>query len=90
MEKFKQCCVRMANMFGHPVETYLDIPDELRIYFEAIGHVRVCAIFVMSDLKEGKSERRVARIYGITRRQVQTIRGWNRRGQINKAPNLER
>lgn len=81
MDKFEQNCIKLANMFGCQSKTYDEIPDDLRLFMEGIGHMRVCAIFVISDLREGKSERRVARIYGITRRQVQTIRAWNKRCQ---------
>lgn len=82
MDKFKQNCVRLANMFGCNTCEYESIPDDLRLFFEGIGHMRVCAIFVISDLREGKSERRVARIYGLTRPQVRTIRGWQKRGKV--------
>lgn len=79
MDKFEQNCIRLANMLGCQTANYEDIPQELRIFFEGIGHMRVCAVFVITDLKEGKSERRVARIYGLTRPQVRTIRSWSKR-----------
>lgn len=67
-------------MFGCQAACYADIPENLRIFFEGIGHMRVCAVFVITDLRDGKSERRVARIYGLTRPQVRTIRSWSKRG----------
>lgn len=81
MDKFEQNCIRLANMFGCQSKTYQEIPDDIRLFMEGIGHMRVCAIFVISDLREGKSERRVARIYGITREQVRTIRRWQKRNK---------
>lgn len=79
MDKFEQNCIRLANMFGCQISNYSEIPDDLRAFFEGIGHMRVCAVFVIPDLKDGKSERRVARIYGLTRPQVRTIRSWSKR-----------
>ena len=90
MEKFEQNCIKLANMFGCNATSYQEIPEDIRVFMEGIGHMRVCAIFVITDLREGKSERRVARNYGITRRQVQTIRAWNKRGTKQVKSFLER
>ncbi len=79
MSKHEQNCIRLANIFGCQSTTYEDIPQELRIFFEGIGPMRVCAFFVISELREGKSERRIARNYGLTRPQVRTIRSWSKR-----------
>ncbi len=72
--KKQEVCLRLSALFGYDVADYSQIPAHLTDFFEAVGYTRLCSFFVLEELKQGRSEVRVGRRYGITRRQVQTIK----------------
>jgi hypothetical protein len=72
--QFSKRGIQLAREFGQCVESYEELPEQLRQFFEFVGYVRVCHLLVIADLQKGRSERELANRYGLTRKQIQGIK----------------
>ena len=84
-EQFERRCVQLAKEFGTAVDAFEALPDQFKDFFRVIGYIRVCTYLVIADLGRGRSENEIARRYGITRRQVRTIKANSRLCKIRAA-----
>jgi len=71
---FEKRAIELAHVFGIDVSEYAALDETHRHFFEAIGYVRVCSMMVISDLKNGRSERQLATKYSLSRDQIRTIK----------------
>jgi len=78
---FEKRSVELFALFGERVEAFAELPDQFREFAEMIGYVRVCALLVINDLSKGRSEMQVATKYGLSRKQVRTIKDNASRGR---------
>ena len=77
-DQFEKRSLQLAKEFGVCVETFDALPEQFRHFFQIIGYIRVCSLLVISDLQKGRSENELARRYGITRKQIRTIKETSR------------
>lgn len=73
-EQFEKRSLLLAREFGMCAETFLELPEHFREFCQFIGYMRVCSLLVIADLHKGRSERQLARNYGLTRNQIRGIR----------------
>lgn len=73
-EQFGKRSLQLAKEFGVCVETFEELPEQFKDFFNIIGYTRVCALLVISDLRKGRSENELARRYGLSRKQIRTIK----------------
>ena len=76
--QFSKRGIQLARELGQCVESYEELPEQLRQFFEFVGYVRVCHLLVIADLNRGRSERETARRYGLSRAQVERIKNNSR------------
>lgn len=72
--QFERRSLQLAKVFNINAETFVDLPDQFREFCEYIGYTRVCSLLVISDLQKGRSERELARRYGLSRDQIRVIK----------------
>lgn len=72
--QFEERCLQLAKAFGKDAVCFTELPSEFQDFFNCIGYTRVCAYLVICDLNRGRSERQLARRYGLSRDQVNRIK----------------
>ena len=77
-EQFERRSLQLAKVFNINAETFDVLPDQFQEFCTYIGYVRVCSLLVISDLQKGRSERELARRYGLSREQSRGIKENNR------------
>lgn len=73
-EQFSKRSLQLAAVFKIDAPTFDELPEQFREFCTYIGYTRVCSLLVISDLQKGRSERELARRYGLTRNQITTIK----------------
>lgn len=72
--QFERRSLLLAEVFTINAQTFDELPEQFRDFCQYIGYTRVCSLLVISDLQKGRSERELARRYGLTRNQITTIK----------------
>ncbi len=72
--QFERRSLQLAKVFNINAETFEALPDQFQEFCTYVGYVRVCSLLVISDLQKGRSERELARRYGLSRDQIRVIK----------------
>ena len=73
-ETFERRCLELARLFGTDVNCYEKLPAQMAEFFEIVGYKRVCSLLIIQELAKPRSQRAIARQYGMSRRQIERIK----------------